>query len=189
MKAAELFGDKTRLGMLLFLASEAVFFIFLIVAYIYYHGDVIGGPTAKSSLDPVKTGVFTIILLSSSATIWMAERAFRKRSKAFHYWMAGTIACGGVFLYGEISEYMKMLHKDVTISRNVFGSTFFTLTGFHALHVTVGLIMMSILLALSLKDRLRVRHGVAVQSISYYWHFVDIVWAAVFSTIYLWSTR
>lgn len=189
MTAAELFGDKTRLGTFLFLGSESVFFIFLIVAYIYYHGDVIGGPTARNSLHPVTMGIYTIILLSSSASVYMAERAFRKRSKAFLYWIAVTIIGGAVFLYGELAGYLALLKHDVTISHNVFGSTYFTLTGFHALHVTVGLILLLILLALGMRDRLRVRHGVAVQSISYYWHFVDIVWAAVFTVIYLWSMR
>lgn len=187
MRARDL--NKTRFGVLLFLCSETVFFIFLITAYIYYHGDVKNGPTAHSSLDPVKTGIYTLILLSSSLWIWFAERAFRRQSKAFVWWMAGTIVCGATFLYGEMSEYSEMLHQDVTISRNVFGSTFFTLTGFHAAHVTIGLLMMATLLGLSLRGRLRPDHQEAVESISYYWHFVDIVWAAVFSTIYLWSTR
>ena len=181
--------NKTRLGMLLFLGSEMIFFIFLISAYIYYHGNVKGGPTAHSSLDPLKTGIYTVILLSSSGTIWLAERAFRRQSRAFPIWMAVTILCGITFLYGEIREYMKMLHQDITITRNVFGSTYFTLTGFHAAHVTIGLLLLSTLLGLSLRDRLRKGHGAAVESISYYWHFVDLVWAVVFSTIYLWSTR
>lgn len=187
MRARDL--NKTRFGMLLFLGSETVFFIFLITAYIYYHGDVKGGPTAHSSLDPMKTGIYTAILLSSSGTIYFAEKAFRKASRGFHWWMAGTILCGATFLYGEMSEYSSMLHKDITISRNVFGSTYFTLTGFHAAHVTVGLILLSTLLGLSISGRLRAEHQAAVESVSYYWHFVDIVWAAVFSTIYLWSTR
>ncbi len=187
MRARDL--NKTRFAMLLFLGSESVFFIFLIVAYIYYHGDVRSGPTAHSSLDPVKTGIYTAILLSSSGTIWLAERAFRRGSSAFRWWIAATIACGATFLCGEMKEYAKMLHEDITISRNVFGSTYFTLTGFHAAHVTVGLLLMCVLLGLSIRNRLREDHGEAVESISYYWHFVDLVWAAVFSTIYLWSTR
>lgn len=187
MKARDL--NKTRFAMLLFLGSESVFFIFLITAYIYYHGDVKGGPTAHSSLNPVKTGIYTVILLTSSGTIWLAERAFRRGSRAFRWWIAATIGCGVIFLYGEMREYAEMLHRDITISRNVFGGTYFTLTGFHAAHVTIGLLMMLTLLGLSLRGRLHEDHGEAVESISYYWHFVDLVWAAVFSTIYLWSTR
>lgn len=181
--------NKTRLAMLLFLGSESIFFIFLIVAYIYYHGDVKGGPTAHTSLDPLKTGIYTIILLSSSGSILFAERAFRRRSGAFRWWMGVTILCGAIFLFGEVREYLKMLKQDINISRNVFGSTYFTLTGFHAAHVTVGLLLLSTLLGLSIRNRLSRDHSVAVESISYYWHFVDIVWVAVFSTIYLWSTR
>lgn len=190
MKLTEFFQESSRLGTFLFIFTETVFFIFLITAYIYYHVDVgAGGATANSSLNPVRTGIFTIILLSSSATVYMAERAFRKKKRSFRAWLALTIACGIAFLYGELTEYVEMLHHDVSISRNVFGSTFFTLTGFHAAHVTFGLIMLTTLLLLSFNNKLRERHGIAVENISWYWHFVDLVWAAVFSTVYLWSTR
>ena len=189
MTARDLFGNKIRVGILLFIGSEAVFFVFLITAYIYYHGSVIGGPTPHSSLDVLTTGFYTIVLLSSSLTVYFAERAFRNRGRSFRIWLGITIACGLVFLYGEISEYLKMLHHDVSISRNLFGSTYFTLTGFHAIHVTVGLVLLSILLLLSFSGRLRKKQEIAVESISYYWHFVDVVWVFVFSVVYLWSTR
>jgi cytochrome c oxidase subunit 3 len=189
MKTEAIAIDKIRLGMLLFIGSESVFFTFLVIAYIYYHGSVVGGPTAHNSLDPLKTGMYTVVLLSSSATMWLAERAFRKQTGTFLPWLITTIGMGLIFLFGEIKEYAKMLHQDVTIDRNVFGSTYFTLTGFHAAHVTIGILLMTTLVLLSLSGKLMEKHGHAVESISYYWHFVDVVWVAVFSTVYLWSTR
>lgn len=186
---ADMFSNKYRLGMLLFLSSEGIFFAFLLTAYVFYHGSVTDGPNAHNSLNALTTGIYTIVLLLSSGTILLAERALRKQIKGFQLWLAVTIICGSVFLYGETREYMRLLHKNVTVSRNLFGSTYYTVTGFHALHVSIGLLMLCILLALSFRGGIREEEHVGVQVISYYWHFVDLVWVAVFSVIYLWSTR
>lgn len=186
---AELFNNKYRLGMLLFLSSEGIFFAFLITAYVFYHGSVIEGPNAHASLDICKTGIYTIVLLLSSGTIFLAERALRKQRKGFGLWLSATIVCGLVFLYGEMREYTRLLRNNVTVSRNLFGSTYYTVTGFHALHVSVGVVLLCILLVLSFREGIRQDEHVGVQVISYYWHFVDLVWVAVFSVIYLWSTR
>lgn len=184
-----LMQDKIRLGVLLFLASEAVFFAFLIVAYVYSQPSEIQGPTARSSLIPWKTGLYTIALLSSSGTIYMAERSLDRHLRKTLLWLAATILLGAIFLFGEMREYASLLHKDITISRNLFGSTYFTLTGFHAIHVTLGLLMLLTLLALLLARKLGPNRRTSFKAISYYWHFVDIVWVAVFSTVYLWSAR
>ncbi len=181
--------ERARFAILLFVTSEAIFFALLIAAYIYYTGASPDGPNARQVLHPLKTGIYTACLLSSSITVYMAERAQRKGKPGLRLWLAGTMALGLIFLYGEMQEYRSLLHQDVTVSRDLFGSTYFTLTGFHALHVTVGLI----LLGVALTSALRKRHGhaqrVGLECISYYWHFVDLVWVAVFSVVYLWSTR
>ena len=187
--AVALVEDKYRLMMLFFLASEGIFFAFLITAYVYFHSAVRQGPNAHTSLDVLTTGIYTIVLLSSSGTIYLAERAFKRRLKGIALWIAVTMVCGAVFLYGEISEYMRLLHQDISISRNVWGSTYYTLTGFHAAHVTIGLFLLGMLLIMALDGDLDSGTGSSMTAISYYWHFVDIVWVAVFSTIYLWSTR
>ncbi|MEO8726471.1 MAG: cytochrome c oxidase subunit 3 [Acidobacteriaceae bacterium] len=189
MTSSEFFGNKTRLAVLLFLASEGIFFAFLITGYVFYHGAVKNGPDAHNSLDVLKTGIYTIILLSSSATIYMAERALKRKQKGFSFWMGITVVCGLVFLFGEMREYMRLLQQNVTISRNLFGSTYYTVTGFHAAHVTIGIILMGILLLLSFRGGIKEKDHIGVEVISYYWHFVDVVWVAVFSVIYLWSTR
>lgn len=185
------FQEKAKLATLLFLASEAVFFLFLIVAYGYYNYSLLQGPTAAGSLHPLRTGLYTIALLASSATVWAGLRCLRRNDSAgFKSWLAVTIALGAVFLFGQGSEYVGLLRNHVTISRNLFGTTFFTLTGFHGIHVAVGLLLLLILLGLAFAaDFTRPERIAAAESISYYWHFVDGVWVVIFSMIYLWSAH
>lgn len=188
-EAGELVTEKKAVfATLLFLASESIFFALLIAAYVFYTGASPDGPNARGVLDPLKTGIYTVFLLSSSITVWLAERS-EKNHRAKSGWLIATMALGVVFLYGEMQEYRKLLHENVTVSRDLFGSTYYTLTGFHALHVTVGLILLGIALSFSLRKKSGRPQKVAMTCISYYWHFVDIVWVVVFSTIYLWSTR
>ena len=184
-----LLHEKTRLAVLLFLVSEFVFFVFLIVAYIYSQPSEISGPTAHSSLVPWKTGIYTVLLLLSSGTIYLAEQFLDKDRKQFALWMSATILLGAAFLFGESREYLGLLHKDITISRNLFGSTYFTLTGFHGIHVTLGLLMLLTIFGLEMTGKLGRKRHTAFRAVSYYWHFVDLVWVMVFSVVYLWSAR
>ncbi len=180
-------STKARLGMVLFVLSEAVFFLLLVVAYITYHGKHGNGPTAASSLDLVKTGIFSVFLFSSSATMALAERGFRGSSRGrLQAGLLATLLLGGAFLLGQGIEYAGLLRADVTISRDLFGTTFFTLTGFHGMHVMVGLLMIAILLGLSLARREAPRPG-AMGAVALYWHFVDAVWVVIFSVVYLWA--
>jgi heme/copper-type cytochrome/quinol oxidase subunit 3 len=184
-----LLHKKSLLAILLFISSEAIFFACLIAAYVYYATASPNGPNAHKVLDPLKTGFYTACLLSSSITVYFAERAHRKGKPGLSRWLAGTMLLGAIFLYGEMQEYRKLLHENVTVSRNLFGSTYYTLTGFHALHVTIGLILLGIMLVISLRRKMFEPQGSALECISYYWHFVDVVWVAVFSVVYLWSTQ
>ncbi len=184
-----LLHEKTRLAVLLFLASEFVFFVFLIVAYIYSQPSEINGPTAQSSLVPWKTGIYTVLLLLSSATIFFAEKSLESNRKRFALWMTATILLGTAFLFGEMREYAGLLHKDISISRNLFGSTYFTLTGFHGIHVSLGLLMLLTIFGLVMTGKLGQKRHTAFRAVSYYWHFVDIVWVMVFCVVYLWSAR
>jgi cytochrome c oxidase subunit 3 len=181
--------EKVRLATLLFIASEAIFFALLIAAYVFYTGASPDGPNARGVLDPLKTGFYTVCLLSSSVTVYFAERVQRTNPKRTGIWLGATIVLGLVFLYGEMQEYRKLLHENVTVSRNLFGSTYYTLTGFHALHVMVGLILLGIALTAAIRRKPGRAQRVSLECISYYWHFVDCVWVAVFSIVYLWSMR
>jgi len=180
--------DNNRLAMLFFLLSEGTFFAFLIIAYVYYHSVSNTGVMAAKVLDPLKTGVYTIFLLSSSFTVWRAEKCLRRGSqRAFKGWLLVTIVLGAVFLFGQGSEYLHLYGQDVTISRDIFGTSFFTLTGFHGLHVLLGLIALSVIFVLALQGEFAQQHSSAVETVALYWHFVDWVWVVIFSVIYLWT--
>jgi cytochrome c oxidase subunit I len=178
--------DKNKVASLSLIASEAGFFVILIFAFVYYnlaHGE---GPTAATVLDAKKTGAFTVCLLASSLTLAMAERQLeRKQGTAAAGWLGVTIGLGLVFLFGQASEYIALWTSGVTVSRNIFATTFFTLTGFHGLHVLMGLIALSILLGLIARGDFKKKSSSALVAVGYYWHFVDVVWIVVFSIVYL----
>lgn len=180
-------GDENRLAMILFVVSEGVFFLFLTIAYVFFHGAEKAGPSAANSLDPWKTGAFTVALLGSSFTMWRAEKNYaRGKFGAFRNWLGATIALGAIFMFGQGREYLGLYRTNVTISRNLFGSSFFTITGFHGLHVILGLIALFILFGLAFTRSERPQES-AVRTIALYWHFVDWVWVVIFSVVYLWA--
>lgn len=172
--------------MYLFIASEAFFFIGLIISYVYYSHP--GGKLSSSAqyLDVVKTSIFTVLLLSSSLTIKFAGTQLKRGNiKAMRWWLIATLLLGAIFLVGQGSEYARLMGVDLTISKNVFGSAFFTLTGFHGLHVLIGLITISIITGLLSSKKFQSVQHVMLESVSIYWHFVDAVWIVVFSVVYL----
>jgi len=171
-----------------FIASESIFFLMLILAYANFHGSATEGPTAANSLNPIKTGIFSMFLIASSFTVWLAGKSLKNKN---HYmlrvWISITIILGAIFIYGQGLEWVGLIKENITISTNVFSTTFFTLTGFHGFHVCVGLIMLLILLGLAIAGDFKGPDSDAVESVSLYWHFVDGVWIVVFSVIYLWA--
>jgi heme/copper-type cytochrome/quinol oxidase subunit 3 len=176
------------LGMVTFISSEVVFFGGLVAAYVTYRTRSPGpGP---DDLNVGLTAVFTVFLLSSSVTFWLAERALHHDNiGGFKRWMLATLGLGIVFIAGQLYEYRELYHEDITIDRNLFTSAFFTLTGFHGLHVIVGLILIAVLVALAFAGDLSAKRQTAVKTIGVYWHFVDAVWIVVFSVVYLWALR
>lgn len=180
--------EKNRLAMMLFIASEAVFFTLLVFAYVTYHATRGNGPTPASVLDPVKTGVFSMFLFSSSATMHRAASSLRRRNRGAGFrWLALTLVLGTVFLAGQGSEYLHLARENVTVSRDLFGTTFFTLTGFHGLHVLVGLGLIALVLGLTRAGEHDHPWDGAVGAVSLYWHFVDAVWLVIFAVVYLWG--
>jgi cytochrome c oxidase subunit III len=173
-------------GMLSFLLSEVAFFSTLIVAYVAFLGSEQSGPTpAVLSLPLV---IFTTIcLLSSSGTIHLAEKHLRfGAQRAFVLWLTATIALGVIFLLGTAYEWHGLITRDgLTISRNLFGTTYYTLVGFHALHVSAGVIAMLIMLSLGLRGAVTKQNRIGLELVSWYWHFVDGVWIVVFTVVYL----
>jgi heme/copper-type cytochrome/quinol oxidase subunit 3 len=182
---------RQKLGMGLFLSSESLFFFLLILSYVYYRASPanVAGVAPKSSLDVGRTAIFTVCLLSSSLTMWLAGRSLRQGNHGrLRLWLLATIGLGTAFLIGQGKEYSDLFAKQITISRDVFSSAFFTLTGFHGFHVFVGLLALLILFGLAQGGDFRDGKGlIAFETISWYWHFVDAVWVVIFSVVYLWT--
>ena len=185
--------NKIRFAMLLFVASESVFFILLMGAYVVYHATSPSAADASRYLDIPRMAVFSVALFSSSFTMWRAGIGFRTgMPRAALAWLAATIALGASFLAGEGAEYVSLIGKNVTVNRDLFGTTFFTLTGFHGLHVFIGLVMLAALFGIGLKRGIEVTSGPlagALEGITIYWHFVDSVWIFIFAIVYLWALR
>src|ERR1700722_2104300 len=168
----------------LIIAESAIFTIF-VVAYLFYLGKSLTGPTPGEVLE---TPIFyTICLLSSSLTIHFAAK-FLARGIEFAFlgfWLL-TIALGGLFLYGTAQEWHRLIYEHgLTISTNLFGTTYYSLVGLHAFHVTAGLIMLLTVALFGLTGRLGVKHSSRIKVLSMYWHFVDAVWVVVFTVVYL----
>jgi heme/copper-type cytochrome/quinol oxidase subunit 3 len=172
---------------LLFIFSEVVFFGSLILSYVYYRASVPDVASQSRQLDVPLTAVFSLFLFSSSFTIWRADRALAGgRYNAFLAWLGATIALGLVFLVGQGLEYARLFEENTTASSSLFGSAFFTLTGFHGFHVLGGLVALSILLGLGIRGVFRGGRTAAPEAVSLYWHFVDAVWVFLLAVIYLW---
>jgi cytochrome c oxidase subunit 3 len=168
----------------LIIAESAIFTIF-VVAYLFYLGKSITGPTAREVLE---TPIFyTVCLLSSSLTIHFAAKALSRGVKsAFLGLWVFTIALGGLFLYGTAQEWHRLIYEHgLTISTNLFGTTYYSLVGLHAFHVTVGLVMLVTVAVFTLAGRVGMGESGRIDVLSMYWHFVDAVWVVVFTVVYI----
>jgi cytochrome c oxidase subunit III len=164
---------------------ESAMFTIFVVAYVFYIGKSLVGPYPSDVLDtPILS---TICLLGSSLTIMMAERAFRRESVGgFRLWWSTTIVLAAIFLSSTAAEWKRLIvDHHLTISTNLFGTTFYSLVGLHASHVIVGLSLLLFVLVLSLKNKVRREDGERIEMISWYWHFVDAVWVIVFTVVYV----
>lgn len=171
---------------LLFVASESVFFILLILSFLHYRTVHAHSNSGADLLNVARTAKFSFLLVLSSVTVWMGIRNMRAgKQGATSLWLLATIGLGIAFLYGQGTEWWGLISRNVTISRDLFGTTFFTLTGFHGFHVLIGLIMLIVLWGLTLTGAMKGKGQTAADSISIYWHFVDGVWIVVFTVIYL----
>jgi len=168
----------------LIMAESAIFTIF-VVAYLFYLGKSLTGPTPREVLE---TPIFyTICLLSSSLTIHFASRFLErgKRGAFLALWVL-TIVLGALFLFGTGQEWHRLIYeRGLTISTNLFGTTYYSLVGLHAFHVTAGLLMLSIVLLFGLAGRVGREQSDRVNVLSLYWHFVDAVWVVVFTVVYV----
>jgi cytochrome c oxidase subunit 3 len=176
---------RGKVGMACLIIAESAIFTIFVVAYLYYIGKSLTGPTPREVLEtPI---FFTVCLLSSSLTIHLAAKLLErgKRGAFLALWFL-TIVLGALFMYGTAREWHRLIYEHgLTISTNLFGTTYYSLVGLHATHVTVGLLMLTIVLLFGLAGRVGREQSARIDVLSMYWHFVDAVWVVVFTVVYV----
>jgi cytochrome c oxidase subunit 3/cytochrome o ubiquinol oxidase subunit 3 len=174
---------RGTVGMACLIIAESAIFTIFVVAYLFYAGKSLTGPTPREALE---TPIFyTICLLSSSITIHFASRSLHRGQRgAFLTLLFFTMFLGGLFLFGTGQEWHRLIYEHgLTISTNLFGTTYYSLVGLHATHVTVGLLLMSVVLIFGLGGRVGREQSGRIEVLSLYWHFVDAVWVVVFTVV------
>ena len=178
-----------KVGMVTLILAESALFTIFVVAYLFYMGKSLNPPFPREVLEFPLLG--SIALFSSSATIFLAEKALHKGNRAgFLFWWGFTLVLGVYFLYFTGTEWAKLIYVDgLTIATNTFGTTFYSLVGLHAFHVVVGVMLLLGIFIAGIRNRLKASHTEHVEAISYYWHFVDCIWIVVLSVVYIISVR
>jgi cytochrome c oxidase subunit III len=177
--------SRGRVGMISLIAAESAIFTIFVVAYIFYIGKSLSGPAPK---DVLTVPIFaTVCLLSSSLSMHLAVRALRNaRVGIFGLWWFLTMALGAIFLIGTGLEWHRLIfHEGLTVRTNLFGTTYYSLVGLHAFHVTVGLLVIALVMAFTLWGKVTPKYAERLEVFSLYWHFVDAVWVVVFTVVYL----
>lgn len=177
--------SRGMVGMACLVVAESAIFIIFVVAYLFYIGKSLSGPTPR---DVLELPIFaTVCLLSSSITIHFAVHDLRlNKVRRCAMWLAATVALGGIFLTSTAYEWYDLIyHRGLTISTNLFGTTFYSLVGLHATHVIAGLLMLLVALIFALRGQVTSHHAERLEVLSVYWHFVDAVWVVVFTVVYI----
>ncbi len=175
-----------KVGFWTFIGSECLFFATLISTYMVYKGQSVVGPYPSEILDIPLTTISTFILLMSSLAMVLALDGVQRGSKKMSLLGLGmVILLGGAFLGFQVYEFNHFIHQGLTLQTNVFGSSFYVLTGFHGAHVLGGVIWLSTLWILVARDRIPPKDALKVEIAGLYWHFVDIVWIVIFTLVYL----
>ena len=180
--------SNEKIGMWLFLGTECLLFGGLISTYLLYKSRVPEGegPTPADLYDIPFTSVSSFVLLMSSLTMVLAVAAIsRGDHRSTRVWLATTALLGAVFISGQVYEFTAFVKEGMGFTTNVASSAFFTLTGFHGVHVSIGIIMLLTLLVMSLRGRIPTERAETVEIVGLYWHFVDVVWIVIFTVVYL----
>jgi heme/copper-type cytochrome/quinol oxidase subunit 3 len=178
--------SHNKVAMWAFLGSECLLFGALISTYLLYRGKSIVGPYPKDVYDIPYTSVSSFVLLMSSLTMVLALAAIQRGDhRRLRVWLLATALLGATFIGGQAYEFTSFYREGLSLHRNLFGSSFFVLTGFHGAHVTIGILMLLSLFSLSLRGKLPTQKAETVELIGLYWHFVDVVWIVIFTLIYL----
>ena len=178
--------SNEKLGMWVFLSSECLLFGALISTYLLLHDKSVSGPTPEDVFDIPFTSVSSFVLLMSSLTMVLAVSAITRGDHSrSRLWLTTTALLGAIFIGGQVYEFTSFYREGLGYTTNIFGSSFYTLTGFHGLHVTIGILMLLSLVGLSLRGSLGQDKAETVEIIGLYWHFVDVVWIIIFTVVYL----
>jgi heme/copper-type cytochrome/quinol oxidase subunit 3 len=179
--------DSRKIAMWIFLASDCMFFGSLISAYMVSKNRSVVGPYPDELINIPFTSVSSFVLLMSSLAMVLALAGIQRGNiRQFRIWTLATGLLGLIFLGGQIYEFYEFNHEGLTISRNLFGSSFFTLTGFHGTHVAIGVVwLFSLFIASFKRGMITQKNSLNVEIAGLYWHFVDIVWIVIFTLVYL----
>ena len=178
--------SNNKLAMWLFLGSECLLFGGLISTYMLYRGRVGSGPTPEEIYDIPFTSVSSFVLLTSSLTMVLAVAAAKRHDlRRTRLWLVTTALLGATFVGGQVYEFTVFYREGLGYTTSLFGSSFYTLTGFHGVHVSAGIIMLLSLTFITLRGRVPGERSEVVEIIGLYWHFVDIVWIVIFTLVYL----
>ena len=178
--------SNVKLGMWMFLGSECLLFGGLISTYLLYRGRVSEGPTPSQIFDIPFTSVSSFVLLMSSLTmVFAVSAAAKKDDRGTNLWLVVTAMLGATFVGGQVYEFTAFYNEGLGFSTSLFGSSFYTLTGFHGVHVTVGIIMLLALVAINKRGKVPGSKSETVEMLGLYWHFVDVVWIIIFTLVYL----
>ena len=178
--------DNRKLLMWLFLGSECLFFGSLIAAYLLYRDRSVVGPYPEDVFDIPFTSVSAFVLLMSSVCMVLALAAIQRGDRrGMQIWLFATATLGVLFVSGQAFEFTEFYREGLRLDTNLFGTTFYVLTGFHGAHVTIGVLILLSLFAWSLQGKIQQKDSLNVELAGLYWHFVDIVWIVIFTLVYL----
>jgi heme/copper-type cytochrome/quinol oxidase subunit 3 len=177
---------NTKLAMWIFLASDVLLFGALITSYVVYRGRSVVGPYPNDVFDIPYTSVSSFVLLASSLTMVLALSSIQRGDlPRMRLWLLATALLGLTFVGGQVYEFTTFYEEGLSLTTNLFGTTFYVLTGFHGTHVAIGILMLLSVFSLSFGGQITQRDSLTVELVGLYWHFVDIVWIVIFTVVYL----
>jgi heme/copper-type cytochrome/quinol oxidase subunit 3 len=177
---------NTKLAMWVFLASDCLLFGALIATYVLYRSSSVTGPYPADVFDIPYTSVSSFVLLASSLTMVLALAAIQRGDPGrMRIWLLATALLGATFVGGQVYEFTSFYREGLGLSTNLFGTTFYVLTGFHGTHVAIGILMLLSVLVMSFTGKVTQESSMTVELVGLYWHFVDIVWIVIFTIVYL----
>ena len=178
--------DNRKLMMWAFLGSDTLFFGALIATYLLYRGESITGPYPEDVFNILYTSVSAFVLLMSSLTMVLALSAIQRGDqRGLKIWLLATALLGTIFVGGQYFEFIFFWHEGLTLTNNLFGATFYVLTGIHGLHVSIGIIILLSFFVMTLRGKLKPEQHLNIELAGLYWHFVDVVWIVIFTVVYL----